>query len=113
VARHLDPAAARAVRIDGLYEHLMNSERAEIRRGDPRAMFIDDPAQRSAANAASPVIKAAVAKLAAMERGEPQTVACWQLTGRTFGEQAPAIPWLTDRSVDHVRVTPDDRITPV
>jgi hypothetical protein len=50
---------------------------------------------------------------AALTAGKPVTVPTWMaLPGNIFPGYRNTLPWLADRSVTHVRITADDRISP-
>jgi hypothetical protein len=108
MARRVDPAAE-TVTVPGLYQHLIDTARRAVDRGDPRLTFgVDNPVERARLLAAAPPTGASWL-LAKLERGDPVVVEAWRVDGRV----ARGIPWLCDRSVTSIRVTADDVIAPV
>jgi hypothetical protein len=92
------------VSIQGVYAALIADARAEVERGDCRAVLIEDPteSERARHDPRSPIVAGALRRLAALECGEPVRTTRGQLAGLS-------VP-MFGRNVRYFVVTPDDRV---
>jgi hypothetical protein len=98
-----DGGPADGLRVPGLYRALLEKERRRCEEPDPRRVLSDAP------NDPAPVFRRSRKLLDALEAGKAVVMPRW-LVGSGRSVPPVVLPW--DRSVDYVRVSPDDGVRP-
>jgi hypothetical protein len=98
-----------AITLPGAYAKLLELERREYRRIDPRLFFVDDPDERARLAATAPARRSEL--LDRLEAGLSVTVPRWRFGGHHIPVPTDVLI-LCDRRIRWFWVAPDDTVTP-